>query len=117
MTQGPSGTDFNRLLEQFKGDSELSRQITNLGLTPQPLEKHSLDARKHLLFQFQRRPTGSVPALEVVVDMSEYGYHVMVNSLPYDPKYHRSTGSPIRKEEVVEQMKVYLSEVTGQPSQ
>lgn len=49
------------------------------------------------LLKFTRKASGTTPELEVVVDRFDLGYHVIVNSIPYDKEYHRNTTSPLSK--------------------
>ncbi len=91
------------------GDLELAGQIKVLGLTQ--LEGDYIQSGNIALSKFQREPSGDIPALEVVVERSGSGHHVIVNTLPYDERYHRSTNSYIQREEVVDQIAQYLTEI------
>jgi len=66
---------------------------------------------------FQRPADGTVPTLEIHVQRFELGCHVIVNSTPYDQKYHRNTGVPIEGDQVIDQLRTYLTEVTGQQTE
>jgi len=57
----------------------------------------------------------TIPKLEVYVQKWDLGYHVIVNSYPYDPKYHRNTGAPIEDAQVVDQIRSYLTDVIPSP--
>jgi len=58
-----------------------------------------------------RAADDTVPKLEVYVQKWDVGYHVILNSVPYDPKYHRNTGFPIQDDQVVDQLRSYLTDL------
>lgn len=104
--------NLTEILERVRADILLREKIEGLNLKQKAAIY--LCANPDGLFEFTRKASGPVPALEVVVNRSEQGYHVIVNSVPYDQKYHRSTSSPIREEGVVDKIRIYLSEVIPQ---
>ncbi len=105
--------DVKSLSERVEKTMSFIEKIEGLGLTEQVEEYFGKQSKEYASFGFLRKATGNMPPLEVVVnDYGRYGYHVIVNSVPYNQLYHRNTGSPIKEEEVVNQIEQYLNEVT-----
>ncbi len=98
-------------LKKIQAQLQIFREVLQLGFEEKPLEHHEEDENR---LKFVRKPSDQVPTLEAVVDYSRFGYHVGINSIPYDTKYHRHTGSPIARELVVDQLKQYIAEVVSQ---
>ena len=103
------------LLTQISKDTQLIKAIEGLGFSEQYILDTTSDTRnRSTIAKFLRDPEANTPELEVVVDRAEDRYHVIVNSTPYDERYHRNTGSPIKRDQIIDQIKQYLREVTGQ---